>query len=110
MRIANPISLSLMSAALCAGVAEASLAQGGWRQWEVRLHDGRRLEANPLGAPDDAHLSLSVGAYDGRGGRIPARDSASGACAGPESWHRPDLMYPIGSRQKPTLCNSYCRT
>ena len=31
------------------------------------MHDGRRLEANPLGAPDDAHLSLSVGAYDGRG-------------------------------------------
>ena len=70
MRIANLISLSLLTAALCAGLASPSMAQGGWRQWEVRLRDGRRLEANPLGAPDDAHLSLSVGAYDGRAGRI----------------------------------------
>jgi len=74
MRIANLISPSLLTAALCAGLASASPAQGGWRQWEVRLRDGRRLEANPLGAPDDAHLSLSVGAYDGRAGRI-ARSS-----------------------------------
>ena len=90
MRFDNLISLSLRTAALCAGVASASSAQGGWRQWEVRLRDGRRLEANPLGAPDDAHLSLSVGAYDGRGGRIarslvdvvaalPAPDSLSAA-------------------------------
>lgn len=70
MRIPKVISLSLSSAALCAGFASASSAQGGWRQWEVRLRDGRRLEANPLGAPDDAHLSLSVGAYDERQGRI----------------------------------------
>jgi hypothetical protein len=93
MRIANLISASLLTAALCAGIAEASLAQGGWRQWEVRLRDGRRLEANPLGAPDDAHLSLSVGAYDGRAGRIarslvdvvavlPAPDSLSAAPVG----------------------------
>ena len=70
MRIANLITLSLLTAAFCAGLASASPTQGGWRQWEVRLRDGRRLEANPLGAPDDAHLSLSVGAYDGRAGRI----------------------------------------
>ena len=37
MRIANLISLSLLSAVLSTGVAEASLAQRGWRQWEVRL-------------------------------------------------------------------------
>ena len=180
MRIANLISHPLLSAALCAGLADASLAQGGWRQWEVRLRDGRRLEANPLGAPDDAHLSLSVGAYDGPGGRIarslvdvvavlPApdslsaapvascedaivrrdgtttlgrinltrvrwsegivmqrgdtvdlrdvaylvfatRDSASTTCRRQESWHQPDLTYPIGGRQAPTLCNGYCRT
>src|SRR5688500_2721486 len=70
MRSANLISLSVLSAALCAGLASASPAQGGWRQWEIRLRDGRRLPANPLGAPDDAHLSLSVGGYDRRDGRI----------------------------------------
>jgi len=67
---ANLLSRLLLSAALCAGLAEPSLAQGGWRQWEIRLHDGRRLEANPLGAPDDAHLSLSVAGYKGRQRRV----------------------------------------
>lgn len=67
------ISLSLLIAALCAGLASASPAQGGWRQWEIRLHDGRRLEANPLGAPDDAHFSLSVAGYAGRERRIARR-------------------------------------
>ncbi len=67
----KPITLPLLAAAFClAGLASASPAQGGWRQWEVRLRDGRRLEANPLGAPDDGHLSLSVGAYDRREHRI----------------------------------------
>jgi len=70
MRSANLIVLPLLTAALCAGLASASPAQGGWRQWEVRLRDGRRLEANPLGAPDDAHLSFSVASYDGRERRI----------------------------------------
>lgn len=70
MRIANLISVSVLSAAVWTGLAEASPAQGGWRQWEVRLRDGRRLEANPLGAPDNGHLSLSVGAYDEREHRI----------------------------------------
>ena len=73
MRGTKLMTLSLLSAALCTGFASASPAQGGWRQWEIRLRDGRRLEANPLGAPDDAHLSLSVGAYEGPAGRI-ARD------------------------------------
>ena len=41
-------------------------AQGGWRQWDVYLLDGTRLEANPLGAPDDGHLSLSVGEFERR--------------------------------------------
>ena len=93
MRISDPIALSLLIAALCSGLAEASPAQGGWRQWEVRLNDGQRLEANPLGAPDDAHLALSVGAYDGREGRIdrsrvhvvaalPRRDSLPAATVG----------------------------
>lgn len=64
------ITLSLLTAALCAGLASASPAQGGWRQWDVRLHDGRRLEGNPLGAPDDRHLSLSVAGYEGREHRL----------------------------------------
>jgi hypothetical protein len=59
------ITRSLLTAALCwAGLPSASPAQGGWRQWEVHLRDGTRLEANPLGAPDDGHFSLSVAAYD----------------------------------------------
>jgi hypothetical protein len=70
MHSAKLIGLPLLTAALCAGLAEASPAQGGWRQWEVRLHDGRRLEANPLGAPNDGQLSLSVAGYTGRERRI----------------------------------------
>ena len=70
IRSTNRIALPLLIAALCAGLASASPAQGGWRQWEVRLHNGERLEANPLGAPNDAHLSLSVAGYDGRERRI----------------------------------------
>lgn len=49
---------------LCTALPLPLAAQGGWRSWEVRLRDGRQLEANPLGAPDDSHLSLSVGAYE----------------------------------------------
>jgi hypothetical protein len=65
------MTLSLLAVAFCwAGFAKASPAQGGWRQWEVRLRDGRRLEANPLGAPNDGHLSLSVNAYERREHRI----------------------------------------
>ncbi len=46
-------------------------AQGGWRQWDVYLLDGTRLEANPLGAPDDGHLSRSVGEFERRYPAIP---------------------------------------
>jgi hypothetical protein len=65
------MTLPLLAAAVCwAGLASVSPAQGGWRQWEIRLRDGSRLEANPLGAPDDGHLSLSVRAYERREHRI----------------------------------------
>ena len=59
MRMTNLISASLMSAALCAGVAEASLTQGGWRQWEVRLRwrDG----ATTVGRITLAHVRWSEG-------------------------------------------------
>jgi hypothetical protein len=64
------ITRSLLAAAFCAGLPSVSPAQGGWRQWDIHLHDGRRLEANPLGAPDDRHFSLSVDGYDGGERRI----------------------------------------
>lgn len=48
-------------------LAPATLAaQGGWRQWDVILLDGTHLVANPLGAPDDNLLSLSVGGFERR--------------------------------------------
>ncbi len=55
----------LLAAGVCAAVSSRSLAQGGWRQWDIHLRDGKRIEANPLGAPDTAHVSVSVGGYDG---------------------------------------------
>src|SRR3954453_14433199 len=55
----------LLAAGICVGLASQSSAQGGWRQWDLHLRDGRRVEANPLGAPDTAHLSISVGGYEG---------------------------------------------
>ena len=60
----------LAAISLCAALPLPLAAQGGWRQWEIRLHDGRRLEANPLGAPDDKHLSVTVGGFEKRDGRI----------------------------------------
>lgn len=39
-------------------------AQGGWRQWDLYLRDGSRVEANPLGAPDDTHIAISVGGME----------------------------------------------
>jgi len=64
------LSFCMLVVALCAGLASTSLAQGGWRQWDLYLRDGTRVEANPLGAPDDAHLSISVGSFE-RDGAIP---------------------------------------
>jgi len=37
----------------------------------VYLRSGIRVEANPLGAPDRGHVSLSVGAYEGKEPAIP---------------------------------------
>jgi hypothetical protein len=59
-----------VAAALCTIVASAAGAQGGWRQWDVHLRDGTRVVANPLGAPDDAHLSISVGGFEGHDSTI----------------------------------------
>jgi hypothetical protein len=70
MHIARLVSIPLLGAALCAGLPSASAAQGGWRQWDVHLRDGRRLVASPLGAPDDGHLSLSVAGFETREDRV----------------------------------------
>lgn len=48
----------------------SAAAQGGWRQWDIHLRDGTRIIANPLGAPDDAHLSISVAGYEGHDSTI----------------------------------------
>jgi hypothetical protein len=55
----------LIAATVCAALSSESSAQGGWRQWDIHLRDGKRVEANPLGAPDTARLSVSVGGYEG---------------------------------------------
>jgi len=47
-------------------LAPAARAQGGWAQWDVVLRDSTRVEANPLGAPDDEHFSVSVGGFEGK--------------------------------------------
>ena len=61
----------LAGALLCAILPTALRAQGGWRQWDVYLRDGTRIEANPLGAPDDAHVAISVGGITKREAAIP---------------------------------------
>ena len=67
MRISKRTRLAVLTATVCcAAFASESQAQGGWRQWQIRLRDGSLLEASPLGAPNDDRLSLSVGAYDRR--------------------------------------------
>jgi hypothetical protein len=48
-------------------------AQGGWRQWDLYLRDGSRVEANPLGAPDDGRLAISVGGMEGHDETIARR-------------------------------------
>src|SRR5215218_10094993 len=60
-----------LAGVLLAGPAAPCVAQGGWRQWDVYLRDGSRVEANPLGAPDDGHVSLSVAGFQGREPSIP---------------------------------------
>jgi len=42
-------------------------AQGGWRAWDLYLRDGSHIEANPLGAPDDSRLAISVGGMEDHG-------------------------------------------
>jgi hypothetical protein len=53
----------IVAVAMCATLPSRGVAQGGWRSWDLYLRDGSRIEANPLGAPDDSHLSISVGGF-----------------------------------------------
>jgi len=62
--------------ALAAMLPMTSAAQGGCRQWDLYLRDGSRIEANPLGAPDDNHLAISVGGMEGHDKTIARRSIA----------------------------------
>lgn len=56
----------LVALAALVALAPAARAQGGWAQWDIVLRDSTRVEANPLGAPDDEHFSVSVGGFEGK--------------------------------------------
>jgi hypothetical protein len=57
----------LAAISLCVVLPVPLAAQGGWRAWDIYLRDGSRLEANPLGAPDDNRIAISVGGMEERG-------------------------------------------
>jgi len=60
--MARSLGVELLAAiSLCAAVPLPLAAQGGWRSWDLVMRDGTRIEADPLAAPDDAHLAISVG-------------------------------------------------
>jgi hypothetical protein len=72
--MARSLGVELFAAvALCAAVPLPVAAQGGWRAWDLYLRDGTRVEANPFGAPDDAHLAISVGGMEGHDKTIARR-------------------------------------
>ena len=54
------ISLVLLTLCLAGAYQLQASAQGGWRQWDIYLHDGSRIEANPLGLTDDGRLTRSL--------------------------------------------------
>ena len=72
--MARSLGVELFAAvALCAALPLPVAAQGGWRAWDLYLRDGTRVEANPFGAPDDAHLAISVGGMEGHDKTIARR-------------------------------------
>jgi len=72
--MARSLGVELFAAiSLCVALPLPLAAQGGWRQWDLYLRDGSRIEANPFGAPDDAHLAISVGGMEGHDKTIARR-------------------------------------
>jgi hypothetical protein len=63
----------IAAVSLCVALPVPLAAQGGWRAWDLYLRDGSRIEANPLGAPDDTHLAISVGGMGGHDSTIARR-------------------------------------
>jgi hypothetical protein len=55
------VKIAIVIAASVALLPSGAAAQGGWRQWDVYLRDGTHVVANPLGAPDSARISTSMG-------------------------------------------------
>jgi len=62
--MARSLGVELFAIALCVSLPSPAAAQGGWRAWDLYLRDGSRIEANPLGAPDDTHLAISAGGME----------------------------------------------
>jgi hypothetical protein len=62
-----------VAVSLCVALPLPLAAQGGWRAWDLYLRDGSRIEANPLGAPDDNRLAISVGGMEGHDKTIARR-------------------------------------
>lgn len=46
---------------VCAGIFHSNVsAQGGWRQWDIHLLDGSRVQANPLQMSKDGRFTRSM--------------------------------------------------
>ena len=43
----------------------SAYSQGGWRSWNVYLHDGTQLEANPLGMNEAGRFTRGMGSQPG---------------------------------------------
>src|SRR4051794_14091744 len=91
-----------------------------WSTWDLHLRDGSRIEANPLGAPDDTRLAFTVGGMEEHGhdrtiarGRIaliaarptidPRRESMSGTgLASPAAGYAPDDLIVLRDGRRTT--------
>jgi len=72
--MARSLGVELFAAAsLCVALSHPVAAQGGWRAWDMYLRNGNHVEANPLGAPDDTRLAISVGGMEGHDSTIARR-------------------------------------
>jgi hypothetical protein len=69
----SPGANAVAAIVLCVVLPMPLAAQGGWRQWDLYLRDGSRIEANPLGALDNTHIAISVGGMQGHDSTIARR-------------------------------------